>query len=163
MKFGNVQITRKTKEGSCFHCEKAIEVKTYHVTVTIRIGPKKGHRKNRFINWHLHIDCLGVWLIAQMVARQDRRKPPGRPLGSGLGLSKEDKARRLAILKRRARLFKEIEACPPKDKRLVEFFNRFESIEQELGGVGGPAPVNRRTTMNIRDIERKLLFGRSIR
>lgn len=160
MKLGYLQITKKTKPGDCFQCEKSFKIGKIHVTVSLKIGPRRGHTRSRFINWHLHMECLALWMIAQMIAKQDRRKPAGRPIGTGLNLAPGDKNRRLAILKRRARLFKEVEECSLKDLRLTELYQKFVTIGNELDAVGGKANVNLRTTLNLQDIEKKLRLGK---
>ena len=163
MKLGYLQITKKTKAGDCSHCNRALELGKPHITVSIKIRPGRGKTKSRFINWHLHATCLALWVLTQMVARQDRRKAAGRPTGTGMGLSPEDKKRRLALCKKRMRLFQEVSKCRLKDERLGEFFTQFESLTQELEKVGGPASVNSRTTLDVQDIERKLQFGKAWR
>ncbi|KKL96768.1 hypothetical protein LCGC14_1841160 [marine sediment metagenome] len=160
MKFGSIQVTKKMKEGDCDHCEEALMLGVPHVTVTIRASSKSG--KHWFVNWHLHIKCLGLWLIAQLVARQDRRKAAGRPKGSGLRLSPENKRKRLALCKRRMRIFQEVSKCSPKDKRLGEWFTKYETVTKELEDVGGPASVNARTNLDVVATEKKLMYGRSL-
>jgi len=160
MKLGYLQVTKRTKTGDCSQCDKAIEVGKVHITVSIKLRPAKGRNRSRFINWHLHVECLALWVLVQMIARQDRRKAAGRPVGTGLNLSPENKNRRLAILKRRARLFKEVEGRSLKDPKLPGLYQRFVIIGDELNAVGGKAKVNLRTTLNLQDIERKLKLGK---
>ncbi len=163
MKLGYLQITKKTKDGDCSQCEKPLEIGKPHITVSIKIGPRRGHTKSRFINWHLHVGCLAMWVISQMVAKQSRRKAAGRPVGTGLKLSTEDKHKRLALLKKRTRLLGEVETCHLKDERLEGLYQRFETISRELEIVGGKAKFNSRTTLNLRDIEKKLQLGKARR
>ncbi len=160
MKLGYLQATKRTKKGDCSQCENAIDIGKTHITVSIKIGPRTGRTRSRFINWHLHVECLALWVIAQMAAKQDRRKAAGRPVGTGLQLSPKDKNRRLALLKRRTRLVREVENYSLKDPKLVTLFERFESIEQELNTVGGKAKFNSRTTLNLKDAEKKLQLGK---
>lgn len=160
MKFGSIQVTKKRTAGDCDHCKEPLGIGILHATVTIKARSKAG--KHWFYNWHLHVTCIGIWLLVQLVARQDRRKPAGRPKGSGLGLSKEDKKKRLALLKRRVRLLQEVEACPVKNDRLEGLYQRFTTIREELEEVGGPAVINNRTTLDVKGIEKKLTYGRAL-
>lgn len=160
MKFGSIQVTKKIKAGDCDHCEKPFELGVPHVTVTIRARSKAG--KHWWVNWHLHMTCIGMWLLAQLVARQDRRKAAGRPKGTGLKLSPEDKRRRLALCKRRMRVLQEVAACTPKDRRLGELYQRFDAVSTNIRSVGGPASINARTNLDIVATEKKLMYGRSL-
>lgn len=160
MKFGSIQITKKRKEGKCEHCEKPLEIGGFYTTISIRARAKSG--KHWFHNWHLHIQCLGIWLFAQLVARQDRRKAAGRPKGTGLRLSPEHKNKRLALLKARMRLFRRIALHDHHDKELQDLYSVFEALELELEKFGGPAKVNKRTTVILEDVERRLQYGRSL-
>lgn len=160
MKFGSIQINKKVKAGDCDHCEKPLELGVPYVTITIKAKAKSG--KHWFHNWRLHLACIGVWLLAQMVARQDRRKKAGRPKGTGLRLSPEHKKKRLALLKRRMRVLKEVESCPPKNEKLGKLFTEFVGVESEIEKTGGPAAVNVRTTLDVKATEKKLMYGRSL-
>jgi hypothetical protein len=160
MKFGSIQITKKRKEGDCDHCEKPLELGVPHATITIRAKAKSG--KHWFANWHLHIKCIGIWLLVQLMARQDRRKKAGRPKGSGMGLSPENKRKRLALCKRRMRIFQEVAECSPKDKRLEGCWVNYTAVTRALELVGGPATINARTTLDVTATEQKLLYGRSL-
>lgn len=159
MKFGSIQVTRKMKAGDCDNCEEPLELGVPHVTVTIRATARKSG-KHWFANWHLHIRCLGVWLLAQLAARQDRRKKAGRPKGSGMRLSPEDKRKRLALCKRRMRILQEVASCSPKDKKLGEWFVKFEEVNKMISDLGGAATINHRTTLDIATTTRKLEYGK---
>ena len=161
MKFGSIQITKKRKARGCDHCEKPLRLGEFHATVTIRAKAKKSGR-HWFANWHLHMTCLSIWLLVQLMARQDRRKAAGRPRGSGMGLSPEDKKRRLALCKRRMRIFQEVAVCTPKDERLEGLYRRFSAIVDDIESVGGPASINHRTTLDVSATEKKLMYGRSL-
>ncbi len=161
MKFGGIQITKRIKKSDCDHCEEPLELGVLHATITIRATAKKSG-KHWFVNWHLHMRCLGVWLLAQLVARQDRRKKAGRPRGSGMSLSPEDKNKRLALCKRRMRILQEIAACTPKDKQLEGLYRRFDAVRIDIEYVGGPASINHRSTLDMVATEKKLLYGRSL-
>jgi hypothetical protein len=161
MKFGSIQITKKRKARDCDHCEKPLRLGEFHATVTIRAKAKKSG-KHWFANWHLHMKCLSIWLLVQLMARQDRRKAAGRPQGSGMGLSPEDKKKRLALCKRRMRTLQEVATCAPKDKRLEEHWVNYEAVARALELVGGPASINHRTTLDVEATEKKLLYGRSL-
>ena len=161
MRFGNIQVTKKTTAGDCDHCKEPLELGVYHITVSIRAKARKSG-KHWFVNWHLHMRCIAVWLMAQLVARQDRRKAAGRPIGSGLKLPPEDKRRRLALCKRRMRIFQEVSACIPKDGRLKDLFLRFKEVDQAINDIGGPAKVNSRTILDIPTIEKKLKYGEAL-
>ncbi len=158
MKFGSIQVMKKMKEGKCDHCEETLEIGVYYVTVTIKATVKKSG-KHWYHNWRLHVQCLGLWLIVQLVSRQDRRKKAGRPKGTGLKISLEDKKRRLALCKKRVRILREVEACPPKNDRLEGLYQRFITVTKELEAVGGPASINHRTTLDIAATMKKLEFG----
>ena len=160
MKFGSIQITKRIKEGKCDHCEELLEIGVPYATVSIRAKAKSG--KHWFHNWHIHLACIGVWLLVQLVARQDRRKKAGRPKGTGLGLLPEDKKRRLALLKARMRILKEVESCPSKNERLGELFQEFTDVEDKIKQTGGPAAINARTTLDMNTTEKKLTYGRSL-
>ncbi len=161
MKFGSIQVTRRMKEGDCDHCEEVLELGQYYTTVTVKATAKKSG-KHWFVNWRLHMRCIGIWLMAQLIARQDRRKAAGRPKGTGLGLSSEDKKKRLALCKRRMRIFQEVSKCSPKDKRLEGCWVNYEVVVRALELVGGPASINHRTTLDVEAVEKKLLYGRSL-
>ena len=161
MKFGGIQITKKRKEGNCDHCEEPLELGAFHATVTIRATAKKSG-KHWFANWHLHMKCLSMWLLVQLIARQDRRKKAGRPKGSGMGLSLENKRRRLALCKRRMRILQEVASCTPKDNRLGGLYQKFDAVRTDLENTGGPASINHRATLDMVATERKLLYGRSL-
>ncbi len=103
-----------------------------------------------------------MWLLAQLVARQDRRKKAGRPKGTGLTISPEDKKRRLALCKKRVRILKEVEVCVPKSSELKELYQKFNAVVAEIELVGGPASINHRTTLDIGTITKKLEYGRSL-
>ena len=160
MKFGSIQVTKKMKEGNCDQCEEPLELGTYYTTITIKARAKSG--KHWFHNWHLHIQCLGMWLLAQLVARQDRRKKAGRPEGTGLKLSSEDKRKRLALCKRRMRILQEVASCIPKDKRLEGLYQRFDAVAANIEHVGGPASINHRTTLDVVTTMKKLEYGRAL-
>ncbi|KKN01338.1 hypothetical protein LCGC14_1128640 [marine sediment metagenome] len=160
MKFGSIQITKRMKEGECDHCEKALELGTPYVTITIRAKAKSG--KHWFHNWHLHLACIGVWLLSQLVARQDRRKKAGRPKGTGMGLSPEDKKKRLAFCKRRMRILQEVSTCPPKDRRLGEWFTKFAEVNEMIDNLGGAATINHRTILDVAAVTRKLEYGKAL-
>ena len=161
MKFGGIQITKRRKESDCDHCEKPLELGTYYATITIRATARKSG-KHWFVNWHLHIGCLGMWLLVQLTARQDRRKKAGRPIGSGMGLSPNDKRKRLALCKKRMRILQEAAACTPKDGRLEGLYRRFDAVRTDIENVGGPANINHRTTLDMVTTEKKLMYGRSL-
>lgn len=161
MKFGSIQITKRRKESNCDHCEEPLELGVFHTTITIRATAKKSG-KHWFANWHLHMKCLSMWLAVQLVTRQDRRKKAGRPKGSGMKLSPEDKRKRLALCKRRMRILQEVAACTPKDKRLGGLYLTFNAVEIDIEHVGGPASINHRTTLDTAATERKLMYGRSL-
>lgn len=161
MKFGSIQVNKRLKPADCDQCEKPLEIGVPYVTITIRAKAKSG--KHWWANWHLHIVCLGIWLLAQLVSRQDRRKKAGRPKGSGLGLSPESKRKRLALCKRRMRIFREVAKCAPKAKELGQWWVNYVAVTRALELVGGPASINRRTTLDITATEQKLMYGRSLR
>ncbi len=160
MKFGSIQITKKTKAGDCVHCEQALELGIHHVTITIRARAKSG--KHWFANWHLHLRCLSMWLAGQMIARQMRRKKAGRPKGTGLGLVPEDKRRRLALCKKRMRILQEVAACDAKDERLMVLYQRFDTVRVGIEAVGGPASINHRVALDVRATEKKLMYGKAL-
>ena len=160
MKFGSIQVTKKRAKGDCDHCEEPLEIGSYYVTVTIKARAKSG--KHWYHNWHLHVKCLDIWLLAQLIARQDRRKKAGRPKGTGLQIPPEDKKRRLALCKKRVRILKQVEACTPKSSELEELYNRFAVTVKQLDAVGGPASINHRTTLDIGATLKKLEYGRSL-
>ena len=160
MKFGSIQITKKMKAGDCDHCKEPLKLGEFHTTVTIRARAKSG--KHWFANWHLHMRCLSIWLLVQLMARQDRRKAAGRPRGSGMGLPPEDKKKRLALCKRRMRILQEVSACAPKDKRLGEWFVRFEEVNGMIYNLGGAATINHRTTLDVTATMRKLEYGKAL-
>lgn len=160
MKFGSIQVTRKRTEGDCDHCEDLLEVASYYVTVTIKARAKSG--KHWYHNWRLHIKCLDMWLLVELIKRQDRRKKAGRPKGTGLTLSPDDRKKRLALCKKRIRTLKAVEACEPKSDTLEELYLRFEAIGKELDATGGPASVNHRTTLDMDATLKKLEYGRSL-
>jgi len=160
MKFGSIQVTKKMKEGDCDQCERSLELGTYYTTVTIKARAKSG--KHWFHNWRLHIQCLGIWLLAQLVARQDRRKKAGRPKGTGLELSPEDKRKRLALCKKRMRILQEVEECAHKDGRLEGLYQRFDAVVTDIEHVGGPASINHRTTLDVVTTMKKLEYGRAL-
>jgi hypothetical protein len=161
MKFGSIQITKKRKARDCDHCEKPLRLGEFHATVTIRAKAKESG-KHWFANWHLHMKCLSIWLLVQLMARQDRRKAAGRPRGSGMGLSPEDKKKRLALCKRRMRILQEVAACAPKDKRLGEWFVRFEDVNKMIYDLGGAATINHRTTLDLATTLKKLEYGEAL-
>ena len=161
MKFGSIQITKRRKESNCDHCEEPLELGMFHATVTIRAMAKKSG-KHWFANWHLHMKCLSMWLAVQLIARQDRRKKAGRPEGSGMKLSPEDKRKRLALCKQRMRILQEVAACTPKDERLEGLYRRFDTVRIGIECVGGPASINHRTNLDITAMEKKLMYGRSL-
>ncbi len=161
MKFGSIQVTKRRNEGSCDHCEEPLGIGVPYVTITIKATAKKSG-KHWFHNWRLHIGCLGMWLLVQLMARQDRRKKAGRPKGTGLKISSEDKKRRLALCKKRVRILKEVEACIPKSNELEGMYQRFITVTKELDAVGGPASINHRTTLDVEATLRKLEYGRSL-
>ena len=160
MKFGSIQVTKKMKDGECDHCEEPLELGSYYTTITIKARSKTG--KHWFHNWRLHLKCLGIWLLAQLVARQDRRKKAGRPKGTGLKISPEDKKKRLALCKKRIRILQEVATCQLKDARLELLYQRFDTVIEEINAVGGPASINHRTTLNIPSTLMKLEYGRSL-
>lgn len=160
MKFGSIQVTRRRAGGDCDYCEDPLIIGSYYVTITIKARAKSG--KHWFHNWHLHIKCLDMWLLVELIKRQDRRKKAGRPKGTGLTLSPNDRKKRLALCKKRIRILKAVEACDPKSDELKELYLRFETIGKELDATGGPATVNHRTTLDLDATLKKLEYGRSL-
>ena len=160
MKFGSIQITKKTKAGDCVHCEEALELGIPYVTITIRAKAKSG--KHWFANWPLHLRCLSMWLATQLVARQMRRKKAGRPKGTGLRLVPEDKRRRLALCKKRMRILQEVAVCGSKDEQLMGLYQRFDNVQEDLKAVGGPASINHRVALDMSAIEKKLMYGKAL-
>ncbi|KKN17585.1 hypothetical protein LCGC14_0964510 [marine sediment metagenome] len=163
MKFGSIQVMKKRNEGECDfeECDDLLEAGVPYVTITIKATAKKSG-KHWYHNWRLHIKCLGMWLLTQLVSRQDRRKKAGRPKGTGLQIPPEDKKRRLALCKKRVRILKQVEACTPKSSELEELYNRFAVTVKQLDAVGGPASINHRTTLDIGATLKKLEYGRSL-
>ena len=160
MKFGSIQVTRKMKEGDCDHCEKPLELTMPYVTITIKATAKSG--KHWFHNWRLHMSCLGIWLLGQLVARQDRRKKAGRPKGTGMKLSPENKLKRLALCKKRMRILQEVAACPVKAAQLGELYLRFEDVNTGIQHIGGPATINHRTDLDVKATLKKLEYGKAL-
>ena len=160
MKFGSIQVMKKRDEGECDfeECEDQLEAGVPYVTITIRATVKKSG-KHWYHNWRLHIKCLGMWLLSQLIARQDRRKKAGRPKGTGLKISPEDKKRRLALCKQRIRILRKVEACPMKSDGLEGLYQQFITVTKELEAVGGPASINHRTTLNLEATLKKLEYG----
>lgn len=151
-----VRLGKRAKTSQCDVCPKEIVEGTIHAAVSMSFGPSKNGRV-KYKGSHMHVACLGVFLIQDYMKYMDReRKPKGRQDGSS-PIPEEFREERKHLIRTRARLLRLVRDAVA-EERIIFLRSRIMEIQAKLLNRGGSAKQSmmRRSDEAKADLEAKL-------